>query len=69
MRTLKRQKQQEPQQSTNSVAPSPPTTHINATEANLKTNRGPPPQPPTQPPKNLSTVSNLFFLHKISVFY
>lgn len=40
--TLKRQKQQQQQQ------PQPPTnnTHINATEANLRTNRGPPPQPP-----------------------
>lgn len=46
--TLKRQKQQQ------HVVGS--TSHINATEANLKTNRGPPPQPPTQPPKNLSTV-------------
>lgn len=55
--TLKRQKQQQ----------QPPTTtnqqqHINATEANLKTNRGPPPQPPSQPPKNLSTVCRLLFL-------
>lgn len=39
--TLKRQKQQ-------------PSQQVIATEANLKTNRGPPPQPPGQ--KNLSSV-------------
>lgn len=32
---------------------------INATEANLRTNRGPPPQPPAAPPKNITTVSVL----------
>ncbi|EDW33621.1 GL11837 [Drosophila persimilis] len=44
--TLKRQKAQQKQQQS-PQAPSG-TQHINATEANLKTNRGPPPQPPKQ---------------------
>lgn len=44
--TLKRQKQQ-------------PSQQVIATEANLKLNRGPPPQPPGQ--KNLSSVCFDFF--------
>lgn len=51
--TLKRQKQQ-------------PSQQVNATEANLKTNRGPPPQPPGQ--KNLSSVC-VFLFYFFVVFF
>lgn len=50
--TLKRQKQQ-------------PSQQVIATEANLKTNRGPPPQPPGQ--KNLSSVGFNFFYLKFKI--
>lgn len=46
--TLKRQMQQQQQQQQQTQQPkiNSKSTHLNATEANLRTNRGPPPQPP-----------------------
>lgn len=58
--TLKRQKQKQQEQASITITRTTITTHINATEANLKTNRGPPPQPPTLPLKNLTTVGEDF---------
>lgn len=52
--TLKKQKQQQQPQ-------------VNATEANLRTNRGPPPQPPTQ--KNITSVSSWGHNNKNIKFY